>query len=111
MEELDLGPQPLDQLMEEWGLSNNDLVEGSPEQVTHKQIQRARKGRRLTLKMMMKISRTLNITIWNQMDKEEKEKYFEYFHKHLFSYAKGYDAEFVDPNKALQESFHERRQG
>ncbi len=104
MEEADLGPQPLDQLMTDWALSNHDLVEISTEQLTHKQVQRARNGRRLTLKMMMKVTRAFNVTIWHRLDKASKEGYFEYGWKHLFNYAKGYQADFVDPNRELIES-------
>ena len=68
MEENDLGPQPLDQLIEEWGLSNHQIVEVSTEQLTHKQVQRARNGRRLTLKMMMKVTRAFNVTIWHGLN-------------------------------------------
>lgn len=101
---MDLGPQPLDQLMNDWGLTNHGLVEISTEQLTHKQVQRARMGRRLTLKMKMKVTRAFNVTIWHGFTDEEKEAYFEYGWKHLFNYTKGYDAAFVDPNKALIEA-------
>lgn len=99
--ERDLGPQPLVALMEQWRLESHDLVEASPEQLTHKQVQRARSGRRLTLKMMMKLARALNIAIWNRMKPAEKEKFVEYLHKDLFSYSKGYDPEKVDQNRDL----------
>lgn len=104
MSELDLGPQPLDTLMEHFGLSNTHLVDVSPEQVTHKQVQRARKGRRLTLKMMMKLTRTLNVAIWARLSDEEREGYFEYFHKHLFNYAKGYEEGYEDTNVAAYDA-------
>ena len=52
-DENDLGPQPLDRMMEEWKISNHKLVEVSTEQLTHKQVQRARSGRRLTLKICL----------------------------------------------------------
>lgn len=104
MEETDLGSQPLDQLMNDWGLSNHELVEISTEQLTHKQVQRARKGRRLTLKMMMKVTRAFNVAIWHGLSKEEKEAYFEYGWKHLFNYAKGYQDSFEDPNRELIDS-------
>ena len=97
----DGGTQPLDGLMEAWGLKNHDLVEASPEQLTHKQVQRARRGRILTLKMMMKVNRAFNIAIWNRLSAEQKEDYEEYGHRHLFSYAKGYDPEFEDANAKL----------
>nr|WP_193211813.1 hypothetical protein [Luteolibacter marinus] len=94
--------------MDAWGLSNHDLVDASPEQLTHKQVQRARNGRRLTLAMMMKVSRTLNIAIWYRLKKEERAQFEEYLHKHLFSYAKGYSAEFVDPNIPLMAAVKDR---
>ncbi len=97
----DLGTQPLEALMERWGVSNHDLVEDSPEQLTHKQIQRAKAGRRLTLKMMMKVARSLNIAIWNRLPKDRKETFYEYLHKDIFSYAKDYNPEKPDPNKEI----------
>ena len=106
MTELDLGPQPLGALMERWKLSNNDLVEASPEQLTFKQIQRAKSGRRLTLKMMMKVARSLNIAIWNGLPKAEKETFVEYLHKDIFNYAKDYNAEKPDPNEEMIQALH-----
>ncbi|MGJ8673935.1 hypothetical protein [Rubritalea sp.] len=102
MEERDLGPQPLDTMMDAWDMSNNQMVDVSTEQLTHKQIQRARKGRRLTLKMMQKVTRAFNVTIWFKLNDEQKEAYFEYMHKHLFNYAKGFEADFVEPNEAIR---------
>ena len=101
METNDLGTQPLDAMMKSWNMTNHQMVEVSTEQLTHKQVQRARTGRRLTLKMMQKVTRAYNVTIWFQLNDDQKERYFEYMHKHLFNYAKGYDPEFVDPNVAL----------
>lgn len=106
MEERDLGTQPLDAIMQRWGVSNHDLVEDSPEQLTHKQIQRAKAGRRLTLKMMMKVARSLNIAIWNRLSKENKETFVEYLHKDIFSYAKDYNSEKPDPNEAMIQTLH-----
>ena len=57
------GEQPLDELMKRWHLTNHDLVEISPEQLTHKQVQKARQGRQLTLKMMQKVCRALNVAV------------------------------------------------
>jgi len=101
MSELDLGPQPLIEMMEKWGLVNEDLVNASEEQLTYKQVQRARNGRRLTLKMMFKVTRAYNVAIWYKLNKEQKEKFEEYLHRPLFNYAKGYDAEWPDPNAGL----------
>jgi hypothetical protein len=102
MEDLrDHGQQPLDTLMEAWQITNHQLVETSTEQLSHKQVQKARKGRQLTLAMMQKVSRALNITIWNRLTNEQKEIYFEYMHRHLFNYAKGHESAWEDPNQAL----------
>lgn len=95
------GNQPLDTMMNSWNLTNHELVETSTEQLNHKQVQKARKGRQLTLAMMQKVCRAFNITIWERLNKEQKEIYFEYMHRHLFNYAKGYDADWEDPNTAL----------
>lgn len=96
----DHGAQPLDALLELWKLDNHELVDASTEQLTHKQVQRARKGRQLTLAMMQKVTRAFNVAIWNRLNTEQREVYFEYMHKHLFNYAKGYDAAWQDPNVA-----------
>ena len=52
----DLGPQPLDALMRARGMDNHTLVAASESHLTHKQVQRARKGRRLTRNMQTKIT-------------------------------------------------------
>ena len=97
----DHGLQPLDSLMTRWGLTNHQLVEESVEQLNHKQVQRARKGRQLTLHLMQKIARTLNESILRRLPKEERPNFVPYLHKHLFNYAKGYDAAWADPNEVL----------
>ncbi len=51
----DLGPQPLDQAMTRLGLSNVDLVRVSTDQLTHKMVQKGRKGKRISLKIQTKI--------------------------------------------------------
>jgi transcriptional regulator with XRE-family HTH domain len=85
-DEREHGEQPLDGMMKAWGLGNHDLVDASTEQLTHKQVQRARHGRTLTLAMMQKTTRALNIAVWYRLKREERELYFEYLHKHLHSY-------------------------
>lgn len=95
------GPQRIDDIMQRWGLDNHDLVTASIEQLTHKQVQKARMGRQLTLKMMQKVARTLNICIWNGLSDEEKETYYEYIHRDLFTYAKGYAPDWADPNESI----------
>lgn len=110
MDRRDFGPQPLDRMMRAWGLDNHAVVEASTEQLTHKQMQKARKGRRLTLKMMQKVTRAFNVCIWYRLNKEQKEAYYEYMHRDLFSYAKGYDPEWVDPNAGLMEALKGARE-
>lgn len=102
------GEQPVAALMKAWSVKVHDLVDASPEQLTHKQVQRASKGRQLTLAMMQKVTRSLNIAIWYRLKTEEREVFFEYLHKHLFNYAKGYSAEFKDPNEELMAAVKER---
>jgi hypothetical protein len=107
-EEREHGTQPLDGLMTAWGLGNHDLVDVSTEQLTHKQVQRARTGRTLTLKMMQKMTRALNVAIWYRLKNTERETYFEYFHKHVFNYAKNHDAAWPDPNGPLMAAVIQR---
>lgn len=59
-EERNLGPQPIEGILERHGLSANDLVNASGEQLTHKMVARAVKGRRLTTNAMAKVVRALN---------------------------------------------------
>lgn len=56
----DLGQQPISQILGELGLKSHDLVAASPEQITHKMVARACKGRRLTRNVQAKIVRALN---------------------------------------------------
>jgi hypothetical protein len=56
----DLGPQPIAKLMKEMGLKPHDLVANSTEQITHKMVGRAIKGRRLTAHIQLKILNALN---------------------------------------------------
>jgi hypothetical protein len=107
-DEREHGAQPLDGMMTAWGLGNHDLVDASTEQLTHKQVQRARGGRTLTLPMMQKVARALNIAVWYRLKKVERESYFEYLHKHLFNYAKNHDPVWQDPNGELMEAVRGR---
>jgi hypothetical protein len=97
----DHGLQPLDGLMTRWGITNHQLVETSVEQLNHKQVQRARKGRQLTLHLMQKLTRTLNDAVLADIPKEARVNFTPYSHKHLFNYAKGHDPAWTDPNEAL----------
>ena len=57
---LDHGIQPLDAVLNGLGLKNADLVAASTEFLTHKQVNKARKGRRLTTNVQLKILNALN---------------------------------------------------
>ena len=97
------GTQRLDAIVRRWGLGNHDMVltGGTSEQLTHKQVQRARNGRKLTLGMMQKIMRVLNEAVRKKISTERTEEFHPYLHRELFSYAKGYDATWKDPNRTL----------
>lgn len=59
MLERDLGPQPLMRLMDQHGLKAKDLVAVSEDQLNHKMVARACKGRRLTSNVKGKVLRAL----------------------------------------------------
>jgi len=58
----DLGEQPIAKIMALHGLKTHDLVACSTEQITHKMVSRAVKGRRLTSVVQCKILNALNKT-------------------------------------------------
>ena len=58
--ERNLGEQPIAALLRELGLKSHDLVAVSTEQITHKMVARACKGRRLTPNVKTKIRNALN---------------------------------------------------
>jgi len=58
--ERDFGIQPIALIMKELGLKQNNLVTNSAEQITHKMVSRAAKGRRLNLKIQYRILNALN---------------------------------------------------
>ncbi len=59
--QLENGLQPLEKIMEELNLKNHDLVEASTEGLTHKQVNKGRKGRRLTRNIQDKIATALSV--------------------------------------------------
>ncbi len=97
----DHGTQPLDGLLTRWGITNHQLVETSVEQLNHKQVQRARKGRQLTLHLMQKVARTVNDAVFAKIPKDRQPDFKTYTHKQLFTYAKDHDPAWTDPNEAL----------
>ena len=80
--ERNLGLQPLDEIMNEHGLGNHDLVAASTEPMTHKAVQRARKGRRLTKHMKQRMADALNKAVKLQGKEVERE----WVVKDLFTY-------------------------
>lgn len=58
--ERNLGPQPIVRIMARHELKPHDLVQASSEQLTHKMVARACKGRRLTPNVQAKVLRALN---------------------------------------------------
>lgn len=53
--ERDLGPQPIGSVLEAHGLGAKELVAASSEQLTHKMVARACRGRRLTPNVQRKV--------------------------------------------------------
>ena len=58
--EFNLGPQPIADLMQHFKLNSHDLVMASSEQLTHKMVARAAKGRRLTNNSKGIVQRAMN---------------------------------------------------
>ncbi len=58
--ERNFGEQPLAKIMTDNGVKPMDLVAASTEQITHKMVSRACKGRRLTSNVKSKILNALN---------------------------------------------------
>ena len=56
----DLGQQPIAQIIAKYKLKPHDIAAASIEQMTHKMITRAVKGRRLTSNVKFKILNALN---------------------------------------------------
>jgi len=63
--QLEYGPQPLDEIMEALELKNHDLVAASTNGLTHKQVNKGRKGRRLTRNVQDKIAASLSTATGN----------------------------------------------
>lgn len=59
--ERNLGIQPIADLLQQLQLKTHDLVAASDEQLTHKMVSRAVKGRRLTRNTQLKVLRALNM--------------------------------------------------
>jgi hypothetical protein len=57
---LEYGPQPLDEILRAREIKNHDLVAASGDGLTHKQVQKGRKGRFLTPRIRQKIADALS---------------------------------------------------
>ena len=67
--EMEAGVQPLDDLMTKAEMRNHDLVEACKDGVlTHKQVAKARRGRKLTRKLQERL-----LAAWNLAREEERE--------------------------------------
>jgi hypothetical protein len=59
----DMGVQPIDAIMTEHGLKNHDVMQMNRGGLTHKNIAKARKGRRLTPKIKVRVTSALNAAL------------------------------------------------
>ena len=69
--ERNLGEQPIARIMAEHGLKAHDLVAILTQQITHKMVSRACKGRRLTPNVQFKIRAALNESTSKEYSMEE----------------------------------------
>ena len=69
--ERNFGEQPIARIMVEHGLKARDLVAISTQQLTHKMVSRACKGRRLTPNVQSKIRNALNQSTGKEYPMEE----------------------------------------
>ena len=69
--ERNLGDQPIALKMKEHGLTNHDLVNASTEQITHKMVAKACKGRRLTKNVQNKVVRSMNLASGQNYKKQD----------------------------------------
>jgi hypothetical protein len=58
-----MGVQPIDAVMTEHGLKNHDVMQMNRGGLTHKQVNKARKGRRLTPKIKVRVTTALNAVL------------------------------------------------
>ncbi len=58
-----MGVQPIDAVLTEHGLKNHDVMQMNRGGLTHKHVAKARKGRRLTPKIKVRITAALNAAL------------------------------------------------
>lgn len=61
--EMAMGVQPIDAIMTEHGLKNHDVMQMNRGGLTHKHVNKARKGRRLTPKIKVRVTEALNAAL------------------------------------------------
>lgn len=61
--EYNMGPQPIAEIMDQHNLRSHDLVAASTQQLTHKMVSRACKGRKLSRRVQLKILSALSTII------------------------------------------------
>jgi hypothetical protein len=61
--ERNLGTQPIDAIIEKHALKNHDVVQMNRGGLTHKIVQKARKGRRLKPNMKVRVTEALNAVL------------------------------------------------
>ena len=81
--ERDLGEQPIVAILAKHGLKSHDVVAASTQQITHKMVSRACKGRRLTIKVQCKIRNAVNNAVGDAAETEAQTKYK---NRDLFNY-------------------------
>jgi hypothetical protein len=59
----DMGVQPIDAVMTEHALKNHDVMQMNRGGLTHKNVAKARKGRRLTPKIKVRVTEALNAAL------------------------------------------------
>jgi hypothetical protein len=58
-----MGVQPIEAVMTEYGLKNHDVMQMNRGGLTHKHVAKARKGRRLTPKIKVRVTDALNAAL------------------------------------------------
>jgi len=58
--EHDLGSQPVEEILAKHNLTHHDIVAASTEQITHKMVVRACKGKKLSRRVQLKIVHAVN---------------------------------------------------
>lgn len=79
-----LHAQPLDAVLKDLSLTPKDLVSASKEQLTYKQVHKARIGRPISARIKTKIVRALNRCLMQKVEKDNSSFIKEYVATDLF---------------------------